>query len=90
MGEEIVDKLRETLADHETWRRRCLNLIPSENVTSPLVRRMLASDFGHRYYWDEPWYGGQKFTEQIELLAVEAAKQLFGAKYANLRALSGH
>ncbi len=51
---------------------------------------MLASDFGHRYYWDEPWYGGQKFTEQIELLAVEAAKQLFGAKYANLRALSGH
>jgi glycine hydroxymethyltransferase len=90
LGEEIIDKLRETLTDHETWRRRCLNLIPSENVTSPLVRRMLASDFGHRYYWDEPWYGGQKFTEQVELLTVEAAKQLFGAKYANVRALSGH
>lgn len=90
LGEEIIRKLRGTLTEHETWRRRCLNLIPSENVTSPLVQRMLASDFGHRYYWDEPWYGGQKFTEQIEHLTVEAAKQLFGAKYANVRALSGH
>ncbi len=90
MGEVIARKLRETLTEHEKWRRRCLNLIPSENVTSPLVRRMLASDFGHRYYWDEPWYGGQQFTEQVEQLAVEAAKQLYGARYANVRALSGH
>lgn len=90
LGIEFSRKLREVLTTHEKWRRRCLNLIPSENVTSPLVRRMLASDFGHRYYWDEPWYGGQKFTEQIEQLTVEAAKQLFDAKYANVRALSGH
>ncbi len=90
LGTKFAQKINEAFVEHEKWRRRCLNLIPSENVTSPLVRRMLASDFGHRYYWDEPWYGGQKFSEQIEQLAVEAAKQLYGAKYANVRALSGH
>lgn len=75
---------------HEEWRDRCLNLIPSENVTGPLVRRMLASDMGHRYYWDEPWYGGQRFTGEVERLTVEAARHLFHAGYANVRPLSGH
>lgn len=51
---------------------------------------MLGSDFGHRYAWDEPWYGGQKYTEEVERLAVEAAKDLFDVKYANVRPLSGH
>lgn len=90
MCAEFIQKLQDALRNHEEWRQQCLNLIPSENITSPLVRRMLASDFGHRYYWDEPWYGGEKYTEEIERLAIEAAKQLFDANYANVRPLSGH
>lgn len=90
MGSKISDRLLQLLNQHEEWRARSLNLIPSENITSPQVRRMLASDFGHRYAWDEPWYGGQKYTEEVEKLAAEAAKDLFSAKYANVRPLSGH
>ncbi|MFX1598694.1 MAG: serine hydroxymethyltransferase [Promethearchaeota archaeon] len=90
MSLEIANRLLQVLNLHEEWRTRSLNLIPSENITSPQVRRMLASDFGHRYAWDEPWYGGQKYTEEVERLAVEAAKDLFRAKYANVRPLSGH
>jgi glycine hydroxymethyltransferase len=86
----IVTKLRDIAARHEQWRARCINLIPSENVTSKLARRMLASDFGHRYFWQDPWYAGQKFTEQVEQVAVEAAKRLFDVEYANVRPLSGH
>ena len=90
MVADIVKELRSITARHEEWRSRCINLIPSENVTSKLARRMLASDFGHRYFWQDPWYAGQKYTEQVEQLAVEAAKRLFNVEYANVRPLSGH
>jgi glycine hydroxymethyltransferase len=90
MCAEFFNKITTTVRTHEHWRSKCLNLIPSENLTSPQVRALLGSDFGHRYAWDEPWYGGQKYSIQIEKFAVEAAKQLFDAKYANVRPLSGH
>jgi len=90
MVADIVKELRSITTRHEEWRSRCINLIPSENVTSKLARRMLASDFGHRYFWQDPWYAGQKYTEQVEQLAVEAAKRLFNVQYANVRPLSGH
>ncbi|MFX0167914.1 MAG: serine hydroxymethyltransferase [Candidatus Hodarchaeota archaeon] len=90
MGREFAQKIQKATKAHEEWRQQCLNLIPSENITSPQVREMLASDFGHRYAWDEPWYGGQKYTIQIEDLAIQAAKRLFNARYANVRPLSGH
>ncbi|MFX1492469.1 MAG: serine hydroxymethyltransferase [Promethearchaeota archaeon] len=90
MCAEIAQKIQTTMKNHEQWRRKCLNLIPSENLTSLQVRAMLGSDFGHRYAWDEPWYGGQKYTIEIEGFAVAAAKKLFGADYANVRPLSGH
>lgn len=90
MCAEFFDKITTAVKTHEHWRGKCLNLIPAENLTSPQVRALLGSDFGHRYAWDEPWYGGQKYSIQIEKYAVEAAKRLFDAKYANVRPLSGH
>ncbi|MHA2405676.1 MAG: aminotransferase class I/II-fold pyridoxal phosphate-dependent enzyme [Candidatus Hermodarchaeia archaeon] len=90
MTTKIAQKIQLTVRKHELWRQKCLNLIPSENLTSPQVRAMLGSDFGHRYAWDEFWYGGQKYSVEIEEQAVEAAKKLFRAKYANVRPLSGH
>jgi glycine hydroxymethyltransferase len=90
MCAEFFEKISTTVKTHEHWRSKCLNLIPSENLTSLQVRALLGSDFGHRYAWDEPWYGGQKYSVQIEKYAVAAAKQLFDAEYANVRPLSGH
>ena len=90
MCAEIAQTVHTTVRKHEQWRQKCLNLIPSENLTSPQVRTMLGSDFGHRYAWDEPWYGGQKYSVKVEELAIDAAKQLFNAEYANVRPLSGH
>lgn len=87
---EVSNRLHSVVQKHEQWRQKCLNLIPSENLTSPQVRAMLASDFGHRYAWDEPWYGGQKYSVEVEEIAIEVAKKLFQAKYANVRPLSGH
>ena len=44
------NKIFSLLAEHTNWRmNECLNLIPSENVTSHEVRELLASDLGHRY-----------------------------------------
>jgi glycine hydroxymethyltransferase len=85
----------------EAWRlKRCINLIPSENVTSPQVRTLLASDFGHRYSlpldreihgtYVENAYRGTRYLDQVESLGTEVACQLFGAEYASLKPLSGH
>ncbi|MCJ2520546.1 MAG: serine hydroxymethyltransferase [Candidatus Thermoplasmatota archaeon] len=85
----------------ETWRlERCINLIPSENVTSPQVRELLASDFGHRYSlpvhdeihgsFVENAYRGTRYLDEMESLGEELARDLFNASYASLKPLSGH
>jgi glycine hydroxymethyltransferase len=95
------NKLFSLLAEHTKWRmEETLNLIPSENVTSPEVRELLASDLGHRYTLDldmvlhgvkvENAYGGTKFTDAIETEAEEICKQVFSSKHATLKPLSGH
>lgn len=83
--ESLVDK-------HQQWRgKECINLIPSENVTSPAVRGMISSDFMHRYTSTRtPFYQGTKFMDQVEELGEKFAKELFRAEYADLRPLSGH
>jgi len=46
----MIDEILSLVGEHENWRgKQCLNLIPSENVMSPAVRKLLASDLGHRY-----------------------------------------
>jgi len=76
---------------HEQWRHQeAINLIPSENVTSPQVRSLLASDLGHRYTSPDRFYMGTRFTDEIEQTGEELAKKVFGADVADLRPLSGH
>ncbi len=80
-----------TVAKHQAWRKHeCLNLIPSENVTSDQVRRLLGSDFGHRYTARDGFYSGTKYTDEIEALAKKLASSLFNAPYSDVRPLSGH
>ena len=69
-----------------------LELIPSENYVSSAVREAMASVLTNKYsegYPGKRYYGGQEFTDQIELLAIERAKQLFGANFANVQPLGG-
>lgn len=87
-----LDKVRSIALEHHRWRSRCINLIASENVTSPAVREALASDFGHRYAEGEPYarlYEGTRFFDKIEAQAIRLARKLFKAKYVNLKPLSG-
>ena len=76
---------------HEEWRgRQCLNLIPSENITSPAVQSLLSSGLGNRYTARDHFYMGTRFTDEIEQHGEELAKKVFRADTADLRPLSGH
>lgn len=69
-----------------------IQLIPSENYVSDDVRAALGSPFTNRYsegYPGKRYYGGQKYTDQLEQLAIDRAKQLFGADHANVQPHSG-
>jgi glycine hydroxymethyltransferase len=90
-----VEELAGLVARHEEYRRKCLNMIASENVASPAVRRFLACDLGGRYstYLGDPsirTYRGGKVLAQIEDCAQRLAKQAFSAEFADLRPLGGH
>jgi len=87
----MMDELLSLVEKHERWRgRKCLNLIPSENVMSPAVRSVLSSDLGHRYTSREGFYMGTRFIDEIEQYGEELAKNLFRCETADLRPLSGH
>ena len=81
------------LIDAETERQRDgLELIPSENYVSRDVLVAMGSVFTNKYsegYPGHRYYGGQQFTDQIETLAIERAKQLFHADHANVQPHSG-
>ena len=69
-----------------------LELIPSENYVSPAVQEALGSIFTNKYsegYVKKRYYGGQEFTDEVEQLAIDRAKQLFRCDHANVQPLSG-
>ncbi|MBL1434095.1 serine hydroxymethyltransferase [Candidatus Wolfebacteria bacterium] len=69
-----------------------LELIPSENYVSAAVMEATASVLTNKYsegYPGKRYYGGQEFTDKIELLAIERAKELFNCEHANVQPLGG-
>jgi len=69
-----------------------IELIASENYTSPAVMAAQGSQLTNKYaegYPGKRFYGGCEFVDQIESLAIERVKQLFGAEYANVQPHSG-
>ncbi|WP_031386604.1 serine hydroxymethyltransferase [Desulfonatronum thiodismutans] len=69
-----------------------LELIASENFTSPAVRMTMGSVLTHKYaegYPGKRYYGGCEYVDMAETLALERAKQLFKAEYANVQPHSG-
>ena len=80
------------LAGEEERQAEGLELIPSENYVSRAVKEAMSSSLTNKYaegYPGRRYYGGQEFTDQIEILSQERAKQLFGAAYANVQPLGG-
>ncbi len=69
-----------------------LQLIASENFTSPAVMRATGSVLTNKYaegYPGKRYYGGNAFVDDIESLAIERVKALFGAEHANVQPHSG-
>lgn len=89
----MTDIVVEDLIAAEAERQNnCLELIPSENYVSASVLQALGSVFTNKYsegYPGKRYYGGQENTDQIEQLAIDRAKQLFGADHANVQPHSG-
>lgn len=72
--------------------RRNLELIASENIVSPAVMAAMGSVLTNKYaegYPGKRYYGGCECVDGVEQLAIERAKELFGAKYANVQPHSG-
>ena len=89
----MKDKQIEQLIKAEKIRQTDgLELIPSENYVSSDVLKALGSVFTNKYsegYPGRRYYGGQENTDQVEQLAIDRAKQLFGADHANVQPHSG-
>ncbi|MBI2037857.1 MAG: serine hydroxymethyltransferase [Candidatus Magasanikbacteria bacterium] len=69
-----------------------LEMIPSENFVSPAVLEALGSVLTNKYsegYPGKRYYGGCEFIDEVETLAIDRAKQLFGAEHVNVQPLSG-
>jgi len=82
----------QTVLGEERRERKGIELIPSENYTYPEVLAANGSIFTNKYaegYPGKRYYGGQEFTDRIELLAMERAKKVFRCEHANVQALSG-
>ena len=86
------DQISALIAAEIQRQQNGIELIPSENYVSPSVLTALGSVFTNKYsegYPGRRYYGGQDNTDQIETLAIERAKQLFGADHANVQPHSG-
>jgi glycine hydroxymethyltransferase len=88
-----ADPQIERLIREETRRQaEGLELIASENFVSPAVLEALGSTLTNKYaegYPGKRYYGGCEVVDQVEQLAIDRAKQLFGAEHANVQPHSG-
>jgi len=89
---QIDPQIYEAINAELSRERQTLELIASENFTSVPVLEAQGSVLTNKYaegYPQRRWYGGCEFVDQAEQLAVDRAKELFGAEYANVQPHSG-
>ncbi|MEE4299089.1 MAG: serine hydroxymethyltransferase [Pseudomonadales bacterium] len=80
------------IADEARRQEEHVELIASENYTSPRVLEAQGSVLTNKYaegYPGKRYYGGCEYVDKAEMLAIERARQLFGAAYANVQPHSG-
>lgn len=93
MSLESFDKEIYELTNKE-WQRQCdyLEMIASENFTLPEVMQVAGSVLTNKYaegYPHKRYYGGCEFVDEIENIAIERCKKLFGCEFANVQPNSG-
>jgi len=90
---DAVDpQIAELLRDEAQRQATGLELIPSENLVSEAVLEAMGSIFTNKYaegYPGKRYYGGCEYADKVEQLAIDRAKELFGAEHANVQAHSG-
>ena len=82
----------DAIVGEEQRQKHGIELIPSENYTYAEVLAANGSIFTNKYAEGYPrrrYYGGQKFTDIVERLAIQRAKKVFRCEHANVQALSG-
>ncbi|AQW85164.1 serine hydroxymethyltransferase [Campylobacter pinnipediorum subsp. pinnipediorum] len=93
MSVENFDKEIFDLAQKELQRQtHHLEMIASENFTYPEVMEVMGSILTNKYaegYPNKRYYGGCEFVDQIEQIAIDRCKQLFGCEFANVQPNSG-
>ncbi len=80
------------LKKEEERKSSTLEMIPSENHTSPAVLEALSSIFNDKYaegYPGKRYYGGNQFVDEMEVLCQQRAQQLFNVPFANVQPYSG-
>jgi len=80
------------IVEEENRQKAELELIASENYTSPAVLEAMSSALQNKYsegYPGKRYYGGNQVIDKVENLAIDRVKELFGCNFANVQALSG-
>jgi len=90
--EEFDPEISAAIEFERTRQEQHIELIASENHTSPFVMEAQGSVLTNKYaegYPNKRYYGGCEFVDNVEDLAIARAKELFGADYANVQPHSG-
>jgi len=88
----VDPKIFNLIKEEEARQKSGLELIASENYTSPAVLEAMSSVLQNKYsegYPGRRYYAGNEIIDSVENLAIERAKKLFGANFVNVQALSG-
>jgi glycine hydroxymethyltransferase len=89
---EKDNQLWQSIAREEVRQEDTIELIASENIVSDAVREAQGTVLTNKYaegYPGKRYYGGCQFVDQVEQLAIDHAKELFGAEYVNVQPHSG-
>ena len=85
-------ELADAMAQELNRQRTKIELIASENFVSPAVIEAMGSPLTNKYaegYPGKRYYGGCEYVDIVEQLAIDRAKELFGAEFANVQPHSG-
>lgn len=90
--EGFDDEIFSAIQEENTRQEQHIELIASENYTSPRVMEAQGTSMTNKYaegYPGKRYYGGCEFVDKAEILAIDRVKALFGADYANVQPHSG-
>ncbi|GKS80517.1 serine hydroxymethyltransferase [Ligilactobacillus pabuli] len=90
--QNLDPELWQAIANEQQRQQDNIELIASENIVSPAVRAAQGSVLTNKYsegYPGKRYYGGNEYVDIVENLAIDRAKELFGAEYVNVQPHSG-